>query len=109
MKPLRVSIAIFALLPACAGTSAQSGASAAPTPAAMVPASAATGVASPNMAASPASRSSAQVAPDVPAGAAAVRDAELARQAAAIFGVFVNNDMAFSRDGKRLVFVSDRD
>ena len=47
--------------------------------------------------------------PDVPAGPAAVRDGELARHAAAYIDVFTNTDPVFSRDGKRIVFVSNRD
>jgi dipeptidyl aminopeptidase/acylaminoacyl peptidase len=47
--------------------------------------------------------------PDTPAGADAARDAELARVAGAVVGAFVNSQPVFTRDGKRVVFVSDRD
>lgn len=47
--------------------------------------------------------------PDVPAGADAARDAELAKVAAGAIDAFVNGQPAFTRDGKRVVFVSDRD
>jgi dipeptidyl aminopeptidase/acylaminoacyl peptidase len=47
--------------------------------------------------------------PDTPAGADAARDAELTRAAAAVVDAFVNAQPVFTRDGKRIVFVSDRD
>src|SRR5689334_19663601 len=47
--------------------------------------------------------------PDTPAGADAARDAELARAAGAVVDAFVNVQPVFTRDGKRVVFVSDRD
>jgi dipeptidyl aminopeptidase/acylaminoacyl peptidase len=47
--------------------------------------------------------------PDTPAGADAARDAELARAAAAAVDAFVNTGAVFTRDGKRIVFASDRD
>ncbi|HJZ83953.1 MAG TPA: prolyl oligopeptidase family serine peptidase [Polyangia bacterium] len=95
---------IVLALVACAGTSPSPQAA---TPSA--PAAAPTAPAAPQSAPAPEAPSSATVAPDVPSGSAATRDAELAKQAAAILGVFTNNDVAFSRDGKRLVVVSDRD
>jgi dipeptidyl aminopeptidase/acylaminoacyl peptidase len=49
------------------------------------------------------------VAPDVPQGADAARDAELARQAQAIVDAFSNTAAVFTRDGRGLVFSSDRD
>jgi len=49
------------------------------------------------------------IAPDRPVGAAATRDAELATKAAAYFDAFTNTEPRFTRDGKRLVFLSDRD
>ena len=47
--------------------------------------------------------------PDVPSGAAAARDRELAQKASAFIDVFVNTQPVFSRDGKRVIFTSDRD
>ncbi len=47
--------------------------------------------------------------PDVPSGAAAKRDAELAERAAGYFDAFVSNDPAWTPDGKRVVFASNRD
>ncbi|HEY0484291.1 MAG TPA: prolyl oligopeptidase family serine peptidase [Kofleriaceae bacterium] len=47
--------------------------------------------------------------PDTPSGADAARDAELAKAASAAIDAFVNNEPLFTRDGKRIVFVSNRD
>ncbi len=47
--------------------------------------------------------------PDVPAGAAAARDAELAARAAPIVDASLTNDGELTPDGRRLVFVSNRD
>jgi dipeptidyl aminopeptidase/acylaminoacyl peptidase len=47
--------------------------------------------------------------PDTPAGAAAKRDAELAARAAGYIDAFTNSEPALTRDGKRVVFVSNRD
>ncbi|HYH97080.1 S9 family peptidase [Hyalangium sp.] len=47
--------------------------------------------------------------PDVPTGASAARIAELARQAAPLVDAFVNSDALLTRDGKRVVFSSNRD
>ena len=47
--------------------------------------------------------------PDKPSGADAARDAELAKAAAATIEAFVNGGAQFTRDGKRIVFTSDRD
>ena len=47
------------------------------------------------------------VAPDPPGGSA--REAELAKRAASIVDAFTNSDPAFTRDGKRVVFSSNRD
>ena len=47
--------------------------------------------------------------PDTPAGADAARDAELARAAVATIDAFVNSSARFTRDGKRVVFISNRD
>jgi len=58
---------------------------------------------------SPAGPSVALVAPDVPSGADAARDAELARAVAGVIDAVVNSDPVFTRDGKRIVFSSNRD
>ena len=47
--------------------------------------------------------------PDTPAGADAARDAELAKAVAGVVDAFTNSLARFTRDGKRVVFVSDRD
>ncbi|HZA14694.1 MAG TPA: S9 family peptidase, partial [Myxococcaceae bacterium] len=60
-------------------------------------------------AAVPPAPSSQRVVPDVPAGAAAARDVELRAKAAPIVDAFLNTAAIFTRDGKRVVFVSNRD
>ncbi len=57
----------------------------------------------------PTAKPPATVAPDVPTGAAAARDAELAAKVAGYVDAFANLEPVFSRDGKRVVFVSTRD
>jgi dipeptidyl aminopeptidase/acylaminoacyl peptidase len=47
--------------------------------------------------------------PDTPAGAAAARDAELAAKAAGFIDAFINAEPVLTRDGRRVVFVSNRD
>jgi dipeptidyl aminopeptidase/acylaminoacyl peptidase len=47
--------------------------------------------------------------PDVPSGADEARDAELAKVAAGAVDAFVNLAPVFTRDGKRVVFISNRD
>jgi dipeptidyl aminopeptidase/acylaminoacyl peptidase len=47
--------------------------------------------------------------PDVPLGKREVRDAELAEAAGKIVDAYTNSEPMLSRDGKRLVFVSNRD
>src|SRR5919106_193860 len=60
-------------------------------------------------AAVPPAPSSQRVVPDVPAGAGAAHDAELRAKAAPIVDAFLNTAAIFTRDGKRVVFVSNRD
>jgi dipeptidyl aminopeptidase/acylaminoacyl peptidase len=48
-------------------------------------------------------------APDVPSGAAAARDAELAKIATAVLETFSNNEPILTRDGQKVVFMSNRD
>lgn len=47
--------------------------------------------------------------PDVPSGPAAARDAGLAKQAAGYIDAFTNSNATLSRDGKWVVFSSNRD
>src|SRR5215475_11269377 len=47
--------------------------------------------------------------PDVPSGPAAARDAELARMVEPLLAAFHDDAGALSPDGKRLVWISDRD
>jgi hypothetical protein len=47
--------------------------------------------------------------PDVPGGADAARDAELAKVATPIIDTTLNTQPQLTRDGKRVVFVSNRD
>ena len=47
--------------------------------------------------------------PDTPAGADAARDADRAKAVAGVVDAFTNSLARFTRDGKRVVFVSDRD
>jgi dipeptidyl aminopeptidase/acylaminoacyl peptidase len=49
------------------------------------------------------------VLPDTPSGADAQRDAELSKKAAALVDAFVNTEALLSRDGKKVVLVSNRD
>jgi dipeptidyl aminopeptidase/acylaminoacyl peptidase len=46
---------------------------------------------------------------DVPTGAAAARDAELAKSAAGLLDAFMNTGPVLSRDGKKVIFNSNRD
>ena len=49
------------------------------------------------------------ITPDVPSGAHAKRDGELALRAAGFVDAFVNTGPAFTRDGTKVVFASNRD
>jgi len=114
--PLRIPLSALLLVLACA-TSPQPApaprteqSQAAPPPAA--PAS--TGAASAAAAAATPAPPSAQalpspVLPDTPSGADAQRDAELSKKAAALVDAFVNAEALLSRDGKKVVMVSNRD
>lgn len=51
----------------------------------------------------------ANATPDAPSGAAAARDAELSAKAAGFIDAFTNSEPVLTPDGKRLVFVSNRD
>ena len=100
-----ISIVLAAVLVSCA---TPSGHEPVPTPAterhAPAPAR------SPATAPAPAPTASVQrVGPDVPSPAAASRDAELRAKAGPIVDAFLNTAAAYTRDGKRLVFVSNRD
>ncbi len=56
-----------------------------------------------------AAKAAAGAEPDAPTGAAAARDAELAKTAASLVDAFVNMSAAFSRDGRKVIFNSNRD
>jgi hypothetical protein len=58
---------------------------------------------------SPPAAAAIDATPDVPSGADAARDAELAKVAASIIDTTVNTQPQLTRDGKRVVFVSNRD
>jgi dipeptidyl aminopeptidase/acylaminoacyl peptidase len=47
--------------------------------------------------------------PDVPTGAAAARDSELAKTAEGLIDAFTNFHPVLSRDGKKIIFLSNRD
>jgi dipeptidyl aminopeptidase/acylaminoacyl peptidase len=47
--------------------------------------------------------------PDVPTGPAAARDAELAKVATGLIDAFTNTHPVLSRDGKKIIFLSNRD
>jgi len=58
-------------------------------------------------AATPAAPANAE--PDVSTGSALARESEFAKKAEGILGAFVNQEAAFSPDGKKVVFVSNRE
>jgi dipeptidyl aminopeptidase/acylaminoacyl peptidase len=81
---------------ACGGTPARTGATSPPQ--------------SPSPAPPSASRTAAATSdPDVPAGADASRDAELAKRFEPFIDAFTNSGGILSPDGKRVVFISNRD
>ena len=49
------------------------------------------------------------VLPDIPAGSDAARDAELSKKAGALVDAFLNTEAILTRDGKKVVLVSNRD
>ncbi len=105
MRTLPLSIALTALLSACA-TAPQSQPEAAP-PAAPATQSEGLGTQAPSPPKS--SGTVAKEPPDVPSGADAARIAELARKVAPFVDAFVNSESRFTRDGKQVLFVSNRD
>jgi dipeptidyl aminopeptidase/acylaminoacyl peptidase len=99
------SISILALLAAACGAPAKSTPSAAPAAPPAAPAAP-----EPTAAAPPSPPPvAASGEPDTPTGADAARDAELAKAVAGVVDAFTNGQARFTRDGKRVVFVSDRD
>jgi dipeptidyl aminopeptidase/acylaminoacyl peptidase len=52
---------------------------------------------------------SATTDPDVPSGADALRDADLAKRAEALIDAYGNSDAVLSRDGHKVIFISNRD
>jgi dipeptidyl aminopeptidase/acylaminoacyl peptidase len=98
------SIPILALLVAACGAPAKSTPSASPATPPSEPAAPAAPAATP-----PAAPVAVSADPDTPAGADAARDAELARAVASVVDAFTNSQPRFTRDARRVVFVSDRD
>jgi dipeptidyl aminopeptidase/acylaminoacyl peptidase len=98
---MRTRPLLLLLLAAC-GSSAKTG----PEPASPPPP-----VAEPAPTPAPAKSAKGQATsePDVPTGAAAARDAELAKNAAGLFDAFMNTGPVLSRDGKKVIFNSNRD
>jgi dipeptidyl aminopeptidase/acylaminoacyl peptidase len=90
---------LLVLFVAACGSSHQAG----PEPA--IPATGA----DPNPAQTKSAKGQANSDPDVPSGPAALRDAELAKAAAGLVDAFVNTRPALSRDGKKVIFNSNRD
>src|SRR3954465_2919232 len=62
-----------------------------------------------NTAATPPAAKSALEKPDVPAGGDAARIADLASKAQPLVDAFLNSEALLSRDGKQVIFVSNRD
>lgn len=101
MRTFSYPLALASLLAACASTPP-------PTPPAALAVTPPSGAVT---SAAPASASSGvgKQAPDVPSGEDAARIAELARQVTPLVDAFVNTEALLTRDGKRVVFVSNRD
>jgi dipeptidyl aminopeptidase/acylaminoacyl peptidase len=57
----------------------------------------------------PATSAQGPAVPDTPSGAAAARDAELAKIATAVLETFSNSEPVLTRDGHKVLFVSNRD
>jgi dipeptidyl aminopeptidase/acylaminoacyl peptidase len=102
---MRSTSILIAVVAAACGAPAKSPAPAIPTEPPPAPAAAAAPAATPT----PPAAVVVDATPDKPSGADAARDAELARAASAAIEAFVNGQSHFTRDGKRIVFVSDRD
>jgi len=104
MRTFPYPLALASLLAACASTP--------PPPPEAVPSAAtppaATSAPQPSASAS-GSSGVAKQAPDVPSGADATRIAEFARQVTPLVDAFVNSEALLTRDGKRVVLVSNRD
>ncbi len=102
-RPLIAAVVLWFLAAACGGPVRD------PAPAAPAPAAPALLQPPRGEPVSSPAPSSALVEPDVPSGADAARDAELARTVAGVIDIVVNTDPVFTRDGKRVVFSSNRD
>jgi dipeptidyl aminopeptidase/acylaminoacyl peptidase len=103
------STSILVLLVAACGAPAKSTAPAEPPSAsAAAPPASVPGAPGPTAVAPP-SPVAASGDPDTPTGADAARDAELAKAVAGVVDAFTSSQPRFTRDGKRVVFVSDRD
>jgi len=109
----RFPIVALALLFACATAPQGSERAAAPREAQAPPAAPAptdTAEAPPAKAAPAADKpAAALVLPDAPSGPAAARIAELSRKARPLVDAFLNTEALFTRDGKQVVIVSNRD
>jgi len=101
---MRSTSILIAVVAAACGAPAKSPAPAVPTEPAPAPAAA-----GPAATPTPPAAVVVDATPDKPSGADAARDAELAKAASAAIEAFVNGQSHFTRDGKRIVFVSDRD
>jgi dipeptidyl aminopeptidase/acylaminoacyl peptidase len=106
MRTFPYPLGLVVLLASCA-TAPQTAPEAAPTPEAAPPVAASQPPA-PAPAASQ-SGSGEKVAPDVPSEADKARIAELTAQATPLVDAFVNQEAILTRDGKRVILVSNRD
>jgi len=105
---LRLPIVALALAFACATAPQASDRAAAVAPAA--PAAAPATTAPAQAARAPAEQPAPRlVLPDAPSGPAADRIAELSRKARPLVDAFLNSEALFSRDGRQVVMVSNRD
>jgi dipeptidyl aminopeptidase/acylaminoacyl peptidase len=100
---MRTRSLLLVFLAAC-GSSSKTG----PEPATLPPPAAEP---TPAQAAAPGKSAKGQATsdPDVPTGATAARDAELAKAAASLLDAFMNTGPVLSRDGKKVIFNSNRD
>ncbi len=115
----RLSLFVLAFLSGCAsapqhpsdssrGAEAAGPVSAAPPAAAAAPAEPARPAAA-GTAIAPTSSAAPLVTPDTLSGAAAERVSELAKKTAPLVDAFLNSNALFTRDGKQLLLVSNRD
>jgi len=108
MRTFPYPLALASLLAACA-SAPQPQPEGAPPVATASPQPSGADTSSPVASASSGSSGVEKQAPDVASGADAARIAELARQVTPLVDAFVNSEARLTRDGKRVVFVSNRD